>query len=70
MFGILLLQTLWRQYQQVEPIPYSQFQAYLKDGKIDDIVKYSEETAREIDTAMRRVEGVGWQSRRNRRPDG
>jgi cell division protease FtsH len=37
-FGILLLQTLWQQYQQVEPIPYSQFQSYLKDGKVDDIV--------------------------------
>jgi cell division protease FtsH len=36
--GILLLQGLWQQYQQVEPIPYSQFQAYLKDGKVDDIV--------------------------------
>ncbi len=36
--GILLLQTLWQQYQQVEPIPYSQFQAYLENGKIDDIV--------------------------------
>jgi cell division protease FtsH len=37
-FGILLLQTLWQQYQQVEPIPYSQFETYLRDGKIDDIV--------------------------------
>jgi cell division protease FtsH len=37
-FGIFLLQGLWQQYQQVEPIPYSQFQSYLKDGKIDDIV--------------------------------
>ena len=37
-FGILLLQGLWQQYQQVEPIPYSQFQSYLRDGKIDDIV--------------------------------
>jgi cell division protease FtsH len=37
-FGILLLQGLWQQYQQVEPIPYSQFQSYLKDGKIGDIV--------------------------------
>jgi cell division protease FtsH len=36
--GILMLQTLWQQYQQVEPIPYSQFEAYLRDGKIDDIV--------------------------------
>jgi cell division protease FtsH len=36
--GILLLQALWQQYQQVQPIPYSQFQTYLKDGKIDDIV--------------------------------
>jgi cell division protease FtsH len=37
-FGILVLQTLWQQYERVEPIPYSQFQAYLRDGKIDDIV--------------------------------
>ena len=37
-FGILLLQTLWQQYQQVEPISYSQFQAYLREGKVDDIV--------------------------------
>jgi len=37
-FAILVLQSLWQQYQQVEPIPYSQFQAYLRDGKIDDIV--------------------------------
>ena len=37
-FGIVLLQGLWQQYQQVEPIPYSQFQSYLKDGKVDDIV--------------------------------
>jgi cell division protease FtsH len=37
-FGILVLQTLWQQYQRVEPIPYSQFQAYLRDGKVDDIV--------------------------------
>ena len=36
--GILVLQALWQQYQQVEPIPYSQFQSYLKDGKVDDIV--------------------------------
>jgi cell division protease FtsH len=37
-FGILLLQTIWQGYQQVEPLPYSQFQAYLRDGKLDDIV--------------------------------
>jgi cell division protease FtsH len=36
--GILLLQALWQQYQQVQPIPYSQFQTYLRDHRIDDIV--------------------------------
>jgi cell division protease FtsH len=36
--GILMLQTFWQQYQQVEPVPYSQFETYLRDGKIDDIV--------------------------------
>jgi len=50
-FGILLLQGLWQQYQQVEPIPYSQFQSYLKDGKIDDIVitdKYIQGTLKNV----------------------
>src|SRR5262245_47389314 len=36
--GILLLQAIWQQYQQVAPIAYSQFQSYLRDGKVDDIV--------------------------------
>jgi hypothetical protein len=36
--GILILQAIWQQYQQVQPIPYSQFQGYLRDGKVDDIV--------------------------------
>jgi cell division protease FtsH len=36
--GILLLQAFWQQYQQVQPIPYSQFQSDLREGKIDDIV--------------------------------
>jgi cell division protease FtsH len=50
-FGVLLLQALWQQYQQVEPIPYSQFQSYLKDGKIDDIVitdKYIQGTLKNV----------------------
>ncbi len=36
-FAVLLLQNLWVQSQQVEVIPYSQFQTMLKNGKIDDI---------------------------------
>jgi cell division protease FtsH len=37
--GILILQYLLGAYQQqVETIDYSQFQSYLKDGKVDEIV--------------------------------
>ena len=35
--GVLILQSLWIQSQQIEPLPYSQFQQYLKDGKIAEI---------------------------------
>ncbi|WP_119462495.1 ATP-dependent zinc metalloprotease FtsH [Rhodospirillaceae bacterium SYSU D60014] len=37
-FGVLLLQSLFLQTQQVETIPYSQFQRYLEEGRVDDIV--------------------------------
>jgi cell division protease FtsH len=36
--GVMLLQSLFVQTQQVETIPYSQFQRYLKEGRVDDIV--------------------------------
>ncbi len=38
LFGVMLAQMLWAQYQHVEPISYSQFQAYLRDGRIEEIV--------------------------------
>ena len=34
---ILLLQNLWTQYQQTEPIPYSEFQQLLQQGEIAEI---------------------------------
>ena len=37
-FGVLLLQNLFLQTQQVETIPYSQFQRYLEEGRVDNIV--------------------------------
>ncbi len=37
-FGVLLLQYLYTQSQQVEPIPYSEFQRYLEAGDISEIV--------------------------------
>ncbi len=36
--GVLLLQMVFAQLQHVEPIPYSRFQAYLKDGQVKEIV--------------------------------
>ncbi len=35
--GVILLQNLWMQSQHVEEIPYSKFEQYLRDGKIDSI---------------------------------
>jgi cell division protease FtsH len=37
-FGIMLLQNLWSQGKQTEVVPYSQFQAYLEQGKVAEIV--------------------------------
>jgi cell division protease FtsH len=36
-FAILLIQNWWVESRKVEPIPYSQFEQLLKDGKIDEI---------------------------------
>ena len=36
-FGVILLQNLWMQNQHVEEVPYSDFQQFLRDGKIDNI---------------------------------
>jgi cell division protease FtsH len=38
MLAVMLMQTLWAQYQHVEPISYSQFQEYLRGGEIKDVV--------------------------------
>ena len=36
--GMLLLQAIFQQAQQTEPLPYSQFAQYLEQGKIDDLL--------------------------------
>jgi cell division protease FtsH len=36
--GLLLLQGIWQQSKQVEPLPYSQFKAYLEQGRLQDLV--------------------------------
>jgi cell division protease FtsH len=35
--GLLVIQALWQQARMTEPIPYSQFENYLKQGRIDDL---------------------------------
>jgi len=35
--GVLMLQNLWVQHRQVESIPYSEFQALLEQGEVEDI---------------------------------
>jgi len=36
-WGVLLIQNLWMQSFQIEKIPYSQFQRYLEEGRVDEI---------------------------------
>jgi cell division protease FtsH len=36
--GMLVLQAVFQQAQQTEPLPYSQFRQYLEQGKIDDLL--------------------------------
>lgn len=36
--GVLLLQDFWEQSRQVEPIPYSRFEKYLDEGRIEKVV--------------------------------
>jgi cell division protease FtsH len=35
---IFLVQSLWTSYSKVQTVPYSEFQSYLKDGRIKDVV--------------------------------
>jgi len=37
-FGLLLFQGLWSQYDHVTTIPYSEFETYLKEGRISEVV--------------------------------
>jgi cell division protease FtsH len=37
-FGVLWLHELWTQSQRVEPIPYSRFEQYLAEGKVEKIL--------------------------------
>ncbi|WP_375565819.1 ATP-dependent zinc metalloprotease FtsH [Oceaniradius stylonematis] len=41
-FGVVLLRDLWVQSQAIAPIPYSQFEDYLDEGLIDEVVVGSE----------------------------
>ena len=42
-FGVLLLHNLWVTTQTVAPIPYSDFQKYLKDKKVKEVVVTSQD---------------------------
>jgi cell division protease FtsH len=35
---LFLVQSLWTSYSNVQTVPYSEFQTYLKDGRIKDVV--------------------------------
>jgi cell division protease FtsH len=36
-WGVLLLHSLWMQTRQIEQIPYSQFEMYLKEGRVEEV---------------------------------
>jgi cell division protease FtsH len=35
--GLLIIQALWQQAKETEPLPYSEFRTYLEQGRIDDL---------------------------------
>ncbi len=37
LFAVMTLQDVWTQYRTVEPVPYSEFQRLVADGKVTDI---------------------------------
>src|SRR5207245_9657299 len=37
LLAVLLLRDMWTQAQAIETLPYSSFEQYLKDGKIDEV---------------------------------
>lgn len=37
LFAVMTLQDIWTQYRTVEPVPYSEFQRLVADGKVTDI---------------------------------
>jgi cell division protease FtsH len=38
LLGVMWLHNLWTTYREVEPIPYSQFQQLLKDGRVEEVL--------------------------------
>ena len=38
LIGVLLLHDLWVTYRSVETIPYSQFQAFVREGKVAEVL--------------------------------
>ena len=57
-FGILIIQELWQQQQTVQPVPYSQLETLLKEGKVADLSireKFIVGTLREADENGKKV---------------
>ncbi|HEX6979666.1 MAG TPA: ATP-dependent zinc metalloprotease FtsH [Alphaproteobacteria bacterium] len=38
LFGVVLLQNIWTQASQIQPIPYSEFQSHLREGRVAEVV--------------------------------
>ena len=53
-FGIIMLQNFWSQGQHVETIPYSEFEQYLKEGRLSEVTV----TSRYIQGTLKGEEGV------------
>ena len=53
-FGIIMLQNFWSQGQHVETIPYSEFERYLKDGRLSEVTVNSQS----IQGALKGEEGA------------
>jgi cell division protease FtsH len=57
-FGVLIIQELWQQQQTVQPVPYSQLENLLKEGRVAELSireKFIVGTLREPDDKGKRV---------------
>jgi cell division protease FtsH len=50
--GVMLIQSLWLRFTQIETIPYSQFEQLLAENKISEVLVGAERPSRRMSDAL------------------